>query len=342
MLNLRKKGSASYVAIVILLVLSLVITALTVWPRPQNHEGDNPLLKGDGNKPLLVAHRGGAGEFPGNTLEAFYNAYSVDENVVMETDINLTADGVLILCHDTTLDRTTNVNGEVRDWTYADLIEQKVNFGYYNKTEGEKTLFVDEYGEVVHPSTLGGEYSEGLPGRDKEIFIATTLEELLVAFPGNIISIEIKQSGETGFLAVKEALRLVEKYDAFDRIIFASFHEEIYEEYQRLQREGEVPETFMCSPATGGMVKYYALYLFGLDMFFGDSISVLQIPMSEYGISLATTRLIKNAHKHNIATHYWTINDVEDMVTLVELGADAIMTDYPHKLGNLLDSMYTE
>ncbi len=337
MLNFKKKGSAYVVVVVILLVVSLAITALNLWPRPDNHGDENPLRK-DGDRPILVAHRGGDGEFPGNTLEAFYNAYGVDDRAVMETDINITKDGVLILCHETYLEKRTDAEGDIVDWNYTDLIEQKVNFGYRNKADSDElTLFMDEYGNEIKPADLEG-YPEGLPGRDAEIYLATTLDELLTAFPENIVSIEVKQSGEVGLRAVKEALKVVEQHDAFDRVIFASFHDEIYEEYQRLQREGEVPETFMCSPAMGAAVKYVALYFLGLDVFFTDKVSVFQIPMEEYGIGLCSSRLIKNASKHNIATHYWTINDEDDMRKLIENGADAIMTDYPHKLQEVLDS----
>ena len=161
----------------------------------------------------------------------------------------------------------------------------------------------------------------------------------MLAFPENIISIEVKQGGDTGLLAVKEALRLVEKYNAWDRIIFASFKDEIFAEYCRLDKSGEVPDSFMYSPSLMGAVKYVAFYVFGLDAFYTDGIAVLQIPMEEYGIGLCSKRLINNARKHNIATHYWTINNEDDMRKLIENGADAIMTDYPHKLKNILDGL---
>ncbi len=336
MFNGKKKGSAWVAVMVVILVIAIAFTALALLPKPQNYKGDNPLIKNE-DRPILVAHRGGAGEFPGNTLEAFYNAYGVDENVIMETDVSITKDGVLILCHETYLDKRTNAKGNIIDWNYSDLVEQRVNFGYTNK-DGVDTLypFSDDYGNEIKPTDLEG-YPEGLEGRDKEIYLVTTLEELLAAFPNNIISVEIKQGGNEGLLALKEALRLVEQYDAFDRVIFASFKDEVFEEYKRLDKSGEVPDSFMYSPSLMGAVKYVALYMLGLDAFYGDGIAVLQIPMEEYGISLSSKRLMEFANKHNIATHYWTINDEDDMRTLIENGADAIMTDYPHKLKAVLD-----
>ena len=328
---------------VIALVLAglfMVYAILVTQPRKSNYSLDNPMRK-QGELPLLIAHGGGNGEFPDNTLEAFYNAYSVDENVMMETDVSITRDGVLILSHDTTLDRKTNVTGEIADWDYSELIAQKVDFGYTNPTEdsvlsGDRQHFSDENGVEKYPTDV--DYPEGVEPRDPEVFLATTLEDLLAAFPNNRVNVEIKQSGELGFRALAEAVRLVEQYDAFDRVVFASFHEEIYDEYQRLQAAGEVPEEFMYSPAYDAATEFFVLQLLKLDVFFGDELCVFQFPMEEKGFNLATESFTSAAHKHNLAVHYWTINDPEEMKLLIEIGADGIMTDYPHRLKEVYNS----
>lgn len=332
-----KRGLLIFLSVV--LILALVYLTLFLWPCPQNRIGDNPLLKNDSPLPRLIAHRGGDGEFPGNTLEAFYNAYSVDENVIMETDANLTSDGVLILCHDTTLDGTTDVTGEISDWSYADLVSMQVNFGYDNDDDsGELHLFEDEDGETVYPTRLEN-YPYGLPGRDGEKFLVTTFEDLLCAFPENVISVEIKQEGDLGIEALHEAVRIVAEHDAFDRVIFASFHSEVFNESVRMQKADEVPDGFICSPSLTSCIKFFVLYFLGLDSLYGESITLLQIPMEEVGLNLATDALIRVAHEHNVAVQYWTVNDEDEMRQLVEMGADGIMTDYPHKLKAIYDSM---
>ncbi len=329
---------------IIALLLSLLLIAYAVMvmlPR-QNNNGleKNPMMK-EGELPILIAHGGGNREFPDNTLEAFYNAYSVDQRVMMETDVSITKDGVVILSHDTTLDRKTNTVGNIIDWNYSDLIEQNIDFGYTNPTDsndrlsGERVKFKTLEGKNVTP--LDVEYPEGVEARHKEVFLATTLEELIVKFPNNRINVEIKQSGETGLSAFRAVLALLEKYDAYERVVLASFHSEIYDEFKRYQSEGLVPETFMYSPGTAGVVNYYLLFATGLDAFFKDGIAVFQLPTDDYIIHLGTRRLVKNAHKHNIAVHYWTINDPEEMKYLIEIGADGIMTDYPHRLKEVYD-----
>jgi len=319
--------------------IAAVYALIAILPRPNNFKEHNPMLK-KGDMPLFIAHGGGNREFPDNTLEAFYNAYSVDKSAMMETDVSITKDGVVILSHDTTLDRKTNVTGAIIDWNYSDLMSQKVDFGYTNPTSGgslngERKHFTTDDGVEKYPTDV--EYPEGITPRDEKVFLATTLEELITAFPENRINVEIKQSGETGLRALEEVLRLLREYDAFDRVVLASFHEEIYDRFCELADSDEVPETFMFSPAYGAAIKFFAMHLLGLDVFFGDKMCVFQFPTEEYGFNLATKSFVKKANRHNLAVHYWTINDPEEMRYLIEIGADGIMTDYPHRLKEVMN-----
>ena len=54
-------------------------------------------------------------------------------------------------------------------------------------------------------------------------------------------------------------------------------------------------------------------------------------------VPLVAQTLIDRAHRRNIAVQYWTINDPDDMRTLIEMGVDAIMTDNPGLLKQILD-----
>ncbi len=327
-----KKGFK--ITALVLAVILTVYAVLFLFPRGKCYTENNPMRSGE--LPLLIAHGGGNREFPDNTLEAFYNAYSVDKRVMMETDVSITKDGVVILSHDTTLDRKTNVTGAISDWNYSDLISQMVDFGYTNPTDdndclnGERVHFKTDDGEEKYPTDVT--YPEGVSPRDQTVFLATTLEELITSFPESSINVEIKQSGELGMRALREVLRLLEEHSAFDRVVVASFHEEIYDEFQRLQKANEVPKEFMCSPSYDGATKFFVLQLLGLDLFFSEDMCVFQIPMEEMGFNLATKSMTRTAHKHNLAVHYWTINDPEDMKRLIDIDADGIMTDYPHRL----------
>ena len=329
------------VTALVLACVLLVYSVIAVFPRFDNYKAENPMRTTE-KLPILIAHGGGNKEFPDNTLEAFYNAYSVDKNVMMETDVSITKDGVIILSHDTTLDRKTNVTGAIADWNYADLMAQKVDFGYTNPTDendclsGEREHFKDENGIEKYPTDVT--YPDGITARDEKVFLATTLEELIVSFPENRINVEIKQPGELGIRAIKEVLRLLEKHNAFDRVVLASFHEELYDEYVRLQKSGEVPENFMYSPSYDATTAFVVMQILKVDLFFGDGLCVFQVPMEEKGVNLANKGFVKTAHRHNMAVHFWTINDPKEMKHLISIGADGIMTDYPHRLKEVYDS----
>lgn len=82
-----------------------------------------PFLDWDG--PIPVAHRGGAGEQPENTMTAFAAAVGLGFPYV-ETDVHATADGVLLAFHDHTLDRVTDRTGEIETLSYAEVSQARV------------------------------------------------------------------------------------------------------------------------------------------------------------------------------------------------------------------------
>jgi len=343
---MRKIGYVKRVFIVIFLLYLIFI----ILPKPDNANGDNPLRVASGERPFLIAHGGGNHEFPDNTLEAFYHAYSIDTNVMMETDVSLTKDGFIILSHDTTLDRkTTLTNALIIETNYSDLVSNEIDFSYHNdvipnsngfNVSGILKPYKNYMGESVTPLDIT--YPMGISPRHNQKFLVTTLEDLIKAFPNNYINVEIKQYDEVGLLALEKVLELMatldNEYNTFGRIVLASFHEEIFQKMLQLKKT-DYPH-LMASPETKSVIKYYALQLTGLSFFYRDQVHVLQLPTGQYGLSLSTKRLIRNAHRHNIAVHYWTIDNPDEMRRLIENGADGIMTNRPSVLKEVLDNMF--
>jgi glycerophosphoryl diester phosphodiesterase len=75
--------------------------------------------------PIAMAHRGGAGDWPENTMPAFEAAVRLGYRYV-ETDVHVTADGVLLAFHDERLDRVTDQRGLIRELTYAQVKRARV------------------------------------------------------------------------------------------------------------------------------------------------------------------------------------------------------------------------
>lgn len=80
--------------------------------------GTHPFLRAE--RPVLLAHRGGAAEAPENSAAAIARLASIGVRY-LETDAHASKDGVVVLTHDPTLERTTNGTGQVRDHTWAQL-----------------------------------------------------------------------------------------------------------------------------------------------------------------------------------------------------------------------------
>ncbi len=334
----------------ILLGLLITYAILFLLPKPQNVAGENVLIKDSSGKPILIAHGGGNHEFPDNTLEAFYHAYSIDPGVMMETDVNLTKDGIILLSHDTTLDCKTNlINTNIIDVNYSDLINDKIDFSYQNdvvpnsngfNVSGVLKPYKTYLGENVTP--LDVSYPSGVLPRDNDIFLATTLEDLIVSFPNNSINVEVKQEGDIGLEALAKIIELMDnldnQYDTYSRIVLVTFHKDIYQEMMHLKKTTH-PD-LMLAPEQNGVIKYYGLFITGLSFFYRDPVNVLQIPTEQFGINLSSKRFISMANKHNVAVHYWTIDDPDEMRRLINNGADGIMTNRPSVLKQVLDEIF--
>lgn len=326
-----------------ILILYLIFALL---PRTQCVES-NPFVVEKGTKPLLIAHGGGHGEFPDNTLEACYNAYSVDSEVMLEMDVSITKDGEVIMSHDVTLDRRTNASGAIADWNYTDLMEQKVDFSYVNKLDengkckGNLIKFTNEEGKAVTPQDVEYPQNFAFPQgieRDDTVFLATKLTDVLTCFPNNTVNVEIKQDGETGKRALLAVVKIMEDFNAFDRIVLASFHSEIYKEIKNI-RKTQHPD-ILCSPEYVGVGTLLISGALKLDALYNQPVAVLQIPPTFSFLHLDRKWFIETAHSHNIAVHFWTIDDADEMRALIEIGADGIMTNYPHLLKQVYDEIF--
>ncbi|MCR5155002.1 MAG: glycerophosphodiester phosphodiesterase [Lachnospiraceae bacterium] len=142
-------------------------------------------------KPLVWAHRGACGYAPENTLLSFKKAIELGADGI-ELDVQLTKDDVMVICHDETVDRTSDGTGWIKDLTFAEL--RKLNF---NKT-------FPEQGRATIP----------------------TLEEVYALIkPTNLtINVELK----TGIVFYKDlerkVIELTEKMGMADRVIYSSFN----------------------------------------------------------------------------------------------------------------------
>jgi glycerophosphoryl diester phosphodiesterase len=99
-------------------------------------------------KSLNIAHRGFSGKFPENTMRAFAEAVAAGCDGI-ETDLHMTKDGVLVLCHDETIDRTTDGTGYIVEYNYSDLCKFDAGLKCGKEFANEKIPSLDELLEFM-------------------------------------------------------------------------------------------------------------------------------------------------------------------------------------------------
>ena len=248
--------------------------------------------------PVVLAHRGWRGLYPENTMLSFRKAAELPIDG-LEIDIHQTKDGVIVVCHDDTVDRTTDGNGRIQDHTLAEL--QQLDAGYRFTPDGGKTF----------------------PYRGQGIVIPT-LAEVFETFPNLWINIDIKQ--ETPSM-VQPFADLIRKHNVAHRLCVGSFSNKTVAAFRRA-----CPEVARTA-SHAETVRWYALSKLRLDHFYWGDGQVLQIPEvdEDSGLRLVTRRTVQAAHRKNIAVHVWTVNELADMQRLLDMGVDGLISDYPDR-----------
>ncbi len=177
-------------------------------------------------KPLIIAHRGASGHRPENTLSSFQYALEMQVDGI-ELDVHMSKDGHLIVCHDETVDRTTNGKGFIKDLTLKEIKEL-------------------DAGSWFHPDYA----NEGIP----------TLQEVLELLENKdiLINIELK-NGPIFYRGLeKETIELLKKYQLHNQAILSSFNHYSLLEVKRIDMHIKTSILYMA-----GMVApwVYAQYV---------------------------------------------------------------------------------
>lgn len=252
--------------------------------------------------PLVIAHgdESGNGLYPGNTLLYLHKMVELGVDA-LEMDVNLTADGHLVLIHDSQLERTTNGKGAVREMTLEQL--RQLNMGHNWSRDG------DSY-----------------PYRENPLQIVT-IDEVFAALPDTPMIIELKNNDRRAAEAMCESLRRSQKRD---QVIVSSFHQGLINYFRRL-----CPEV-ATGAATLDAMLFFAAQLLHAERLLRPAYQTMQLPMRYYGIPVFSRRFMRAARKLNLHVSAWTVNDREDMQHYTALGLDGLVTDRPDRLLTLL------
>jgi glycerophosphoryl diester phosphodiesterase len=251
-------------------------------------------------RPTLVAHRGGAGVAPENTLLAFKQARDRHGAHQLEMDVHLSRDGVPMVIHDPDVDRITNGKGPVRELTAV------------------------ECGRLDAAWTFSTDGGRSFPYRGQGIGLAT-LDEVLQQVPLPAM-IDIKDDDEAARLATLATIRAA---GAEARVcvgssvdVVATALAELAPAMARFYPEGAA-RAFLMAALTGRPIPE-------------TPYDCLAIPFAEGGREIATAEFIAAAHAHGIAVQVWTVDEPDTMRALMARNADGIQTDRPDVLRAVL------
>lgn len=287
-----------------LLNLALVILFLVVGPIRAATAGKPPL---PGHVVMNIGHRGASGLAPEHTIASYDLALKLGADYI-EQDVHLTSDGVLVVIHDDTLERTArgpaeNCTGPVSAHTLAQV-----------KTCDMGSWFNDKFPQYAQPGYVG--------------LRIPTLEEVFQRYGRKVNYYIETKSPEQQPGMEQELLRLMDEYRLRDdavgrwRVLIQSF-----------------------SPASLMLIHHLdpALPLIQLGLGGGSEINQATLEgVATYAVGIGPSAgdvdaaLVEAAHAACLDVHPYTVNDVEDMQSLVALGVDGMFTNFPNQLDQVL------
>lgn len=245
----------------------------------------------------VISHRGANRQAPQNTIPAFEKSLEIGVDG-FETDVHATADGVPVICHNYSIDETSDGKGKIASMTLEEL--RKYDFGSY---------FHDEF--------------KGTP--------IPTLEDFLVLCENadiEIINIELKppENGESGL--PEKTISAVKERGLFDKLLISSFSAALLIESKRI--DPACKTGFLYSPAQ--KIAYQRM-LFGYVEF----AKAIKADYLHPYFSVVTRKYVENLHKNGIGVNVWTVDKPETVDKMLSYGADGIITNVPEVVKALVE-----
>lgn len=237
---------------------------------------------------LIGAHRGASGEAPENTIAAFDLALQQGAEL-LEFDVHCSADGVLVVIHDASLNRTAGRDGQVGELGVAAL--QGCDVGRWR----------------------GGEWAGQM---------IPTLAEVLDRYAARaMLNIEVKRDGaECPYPGVERLIvDAVGGRELFERTTISSFDAGFVEQLRR--REPRLSLGIIDDTGPDEVI---------------DRAEALGAVAVHLEAGLITEVRLRRAHRVGLRVLAWTVDDPMEMVRLVDLGVDSVLSNYPARLRDVV------
>lgn len=253
---------------------------------------------------MVFAHRGGAALRPENTLLAFDHGLSLGADG-LEFDVRLSRDGVVVVHHDATLERTTSGSGPVAARTADELARLDAGFHFDPPVTREHA---PASARPAVPYPFRG-VTGGVP----------RLDEVLRRYPDARCIIELKVNDP---LLAHRTIDAVRAAGAVERVALGSFG-------TRVLRAARAYEPRIPTGASREETRL-ALYRSWLRWpVRRPGYREFQVPELSGSTRVVSPRFVEHAHRAGVAVHVWTVDDEADMRRLLSWQVDALISDRP-------------
>ncbi|MEX0657814.1 MAG: glycerophosphodiester phosphodiesterase [Egibacteraceae bacterium] len=264
---------------------------------------------------LAFGHRGSARLWPENTLRAFRGAVAAGA-AGLEMDLRATADGEVVVCHDATVDRTTDGSGPVAAHTLAELTRLDAAF-----------RFVQGHG--AEERAPDGPYP--LRGTRADDLRVPSLRAVLAEFPGAPLTMELKEGPPDRPSLAGAVAELLAEHGRDDDVIVAAFDDTVLRDFRR------VAPTVPTATSADETAAFWGARDLPVVAPGTRPPVAFQVPVTYRDVEVVTPAFVADAQAGGLAVHVWTIDDPDQMAWLLDLGVDGIMSDRPDVLAELLD-----
>ena len=230
-------------------------------------------------------------------MAAFLNAVENWGADMLELDVRTTRDGVVVVFHDETVERTTDGAGRIQDLTWEEV--RALDAGFH---------FRDHSG------------NHSFRGRGVSV---PALKELLERLPNIRLNVEAKDAR-----SAEPLVELIRRCGAQDRVLVAA-------EWER-NRRSVVGYPGPWGASRIQITAFFLLIATPLGPLFTPACDVLQVPEVYLNLRILTPAFIREAHRRNLPVHVWTVDDPQAMRKLLSWGVDGIQTDRPDLLAPIL------
>ncbi len=281
-----KKAFILFLTVVFLLGIYLLLAL-----SPVLYAGNDTFAKE--TKIILIGHRGAGGLAPENTLAAIQKG--LDNKVDrIEIDVQQTKDNVVISLHDTTIDRTTDGSGLVKDMTYSEILKFSAGIKFSKKFKNEKIPTLDDVLKLVNGQA--------------------------------VLVIEIKEGNDYYPNIEQRVVDAIHKHNAKTWAIIHSFNDNALEKVKEIDKTIELHKLFIADFPFLKLIYDGKFRITNLEHYnYVTEISTFY--------PFTTQRLVDKVHALNKKINVWTVNDSIKINRLINMGVDGIITDYPNYLG---------